>query len=87
MHYMASQITVRIPDRLRKALEEAARRTQRKASEVVRMALSDYLRIESPSGKRSATRVRRLVGSLASDIPDLAERHREYVLESLRRGR
>ncbi|MHC4136643.1 MAG: ribbon-helix-helix protein, CopG family [Planctomycetota bacterium] len=84
---MASQITVRIPDRLRKALEEAARRTQRKASEVVRMALSDYLRIESPSGKRSATRVRRLVGSLASDIPDLAERHREYVLESLRRGR
>jgi metal-responsive CopG/Arc/MetJ family transcriptional regulator len=84
---MPSQITVRIPDRLRKALEEAARQTQRKASEVVRMALSEYLRIESPSGKRSAARVRRLVGSLESGIPDLAERHREYVLESLRRGR
>jgi metal-responsive CopG/Arc/MetJ family transcriptional regulator len=84
---MASQITVRLPDRLRKALEEAARRTQRKASEVVRMALSEYLRIEPPSGKRSAARVRRLVGSLESGVPDLAERHRESVLESLRRGR
>ena len=84
---MASQITVRVPDRLRKALEEAARRTRRKASEVVRMALSEYLRIESPSEKRSAARVRRLVGSLESGIPDLAERHRDYVLESLRRGR
>ena len=87
MHCIVSQITVRLPDRLRKALEEAAHRTQRKASEVVRMALSEYLRLEPPSGKRSAARVRRLVGSLASDIPDLAERHREYVLESLRRGR
>lgn len=84
---MTSQITVRLPDRLRKALEEAARRTQRKASEVVRMALSEYLRIEPPAGKQSDARVRRLVGSLASGIPDLAERHREYVLESLRRGR
>jgi metal-responsive CopG/Arc/MetJ family transcriptional regulator len=84
---MDSQITVRLPDRLREALEEAARRSQRKASEVVRMALSEYLRIESPSGQRSTARVRRLVGSLASGIPDLAERHREYVLESLRRGR
>lgn len=84
---MTSQITVRLPDRLREALEEAARRSQRKASEVVRMALSEYLRIEAPSGKRSTARVRRLVGSLASGIPDLAERHREYVLESLRRGR
>ena len=87
MHSMASQITVRLPDGLRKALEEAARRTQRKNSEIVRMALSEYLRIGSPSGKRSTPRVRRLVGSLASGIPDLAERHREYVLESLRRGR
>jgi metal-responsive CopG/Arc/MetJ family transcriptional regulator len=87
MHCMTSQITVRLPDRLRKALEEAARRTQRKASEVVRMALSEYLRIEPPAGRRSHARARRLVGSLASGIPDLAERHREYVLESLRRGR
>lgn len=84
---MASRITVRLPDHLREALEEAARRTQRKASEVVRMALSEYLRIEPPAGKRSVARVRRLVGSLASGVPDLAERHREYVLESLRRGR
>jgi len=84
---MASQITVRLPDGLRKALEETARRTQRKTSEIVRMALCEYLRVGSRSGKRPAARVRRLVGSQASGISDLAERHREYVLESLRRGR
>lgn len=50
------------------------------------MALSEYLRIEPPSERWSATRVRRLVGSPVSGVPDLAERNRGYVLGSLRRG-
>ena len=84
---MALQITVRLPDRLGKALERAKRRTRRKASEIVRMALGEYLRVEVHRGGRPADRVRGLIGSLSSGVPDLAERHREYVLESLRRGR
>lgn len=86
MHYNAlhmSQITVRLPGRLRKALDERARRTRRRPSEIVRMALDEYLRVSVSRG-RPATRVRGLVGSLASGIADLAERHREYILESLR---
>lgn len=84
---MALQITVRLPDRLGKALVQAKRRTRRKTSDIVRMALGEYLRVEVQRGSRPADRVRGLIGSLASGIPDLAERHREYVLESLRRGR
>lgn len=84
---MAVQITVRLPDRLGKALELAKRRSRRKASDIVRMALSEYLRVEVQKGERPADRVRGLLGSLASGIPDLAERHREYILESLKRGR
>ena len=78
-----SQITVRIPDRLRKALDEKARQMQRRPSEIVRMALGEYLRLDV-KGKRPSARVRGLIGSLASDVADLAERHRDYILESLR---
>lgn len=78
-----SQISVRLPERLRKALDERARRTQRRPSDIVRIALGEYLRVDV-SGKPPATRVRGLIGSLASGVADLAERHRDYVLESLR---
>lgn len=78
-----SQITVRLPESLRKALAETARRTQRRPSEIVRMALGEYLRVGASKG-RPAARVRGLIGSLASGVADLAERHRERILESLR---
>jgi len=78
-----SQITVRMPESLRRALNERARQMQRRPSEIVRMALGEYLRLDV-KGKRPAARVRGLIGSLASDVADLAERHRDYILESLR---
>lgn len=78
-----SQLTVRLPADLTDDLESAARSLQRKKSEVVRMALRDYLG-RSQEG-RPADRVRGLLGALESGVPDLAEDHRRYVLESLRR--
>ena len=82
----SSQVTVRLPSRLRAALDEAARREHRRASDIVRMALLAYLGFEQ-QGRRPSQRARKLIGSLASGVPDLAERHREYLLESVRRGR
>lgn len=35
----------------------------------------------------NAVKVGDLIGSLDSGIPDLAARHREYILKKLRRGR
>ena len=84
---MASQITVRLPEDLKESLELAAARAKVKSSEVVRMALRDFLGTPKGSRPRAAERVRGLVGSLASGIPDLAEKHRKYVLESLKNGR
>ena len=84
---MADQLTVRLPEELHRALRVASRRMQRRCSEIVRLALQEYL--GAPAGRRSrpADRVRRLIGSLESGVPDLAERHRAYVIESLKRGR
>jgi metal-responsive CopG/Arc/MetJ family transcriptional regulator len=84
---MQDQLTVRLPEDLSRALEAASQRLQRKQSEIVRLALREYLGVSPGSGQRAADRVRSLIGSLESGVPDLAERHRAHIVESLRRGR
>jgi hypothetical protein len=84
---MGDQLTVRLPDDLSRALKAASRRMQRKSSDIVRLALREFLGGGAGSSGRPADRVRSLIGSLESGVPDLAERHRAYIIESLRRGR
>ncbi len=84
---MESQLTVRLPEELSRALERASHQSGRKTSEIVRAALREYLQLGSGDGRRPAERVRGLIGSLDSGLPDLAEQHRSYILESLKRGR
>jgi hypothetical protein len=50
------------------------------------MALEAFLEGAPATGK-PAERVGHLIGSLASGVPDLAERHREYLLAALKHGR
>jgi Arc/MetJ-type ribon-helix-helix transcriptional regulator len=92
LHYnalqnMQEQITVRLPVALRAALRRASRRLRRKDSDVVRMALEAFLQSGARAAGKPAERVRDLIGSLESGVPDLAARHREYVLEAVKRGR
>jgi len=79
-------MTVRLPEDLGAALDDASRRLDRKHSEVVRMALRAFLGLDRDAADRNA-RVAHLFGSLESGRPDLADRHREVVLESLQRER
>ena len=87
MQVMEDQLTVRLPRELSEALKERAARMQRKPSEVVRMAVAEFLEFSDSSAKPRAARVKHLIGSVESGISDLALRHREYVLKKLRRGR
>jgi metal-responsive CopG/Arc/MetJ family transcriptional regulator len=84
---MEAQVTVRIPEDLKRALDEASRKMQRRSSEIVRMALRAFLEPAPNREARPADRVRGLVGSLESGVPRLAERHREYIVDSLKNGR
>lgn len=84
---MQDQLTVRLPEDLTQALKAASRRMQRKHSEIVRLALREYLGVSPGSRVRPADRVRNLIGSLESGMPDLAEKNRAHIIESLRRGR
>jgi Arc/MetJ-type ribon-helix-helix transcriptional regulator len=83
---MDDQITVRLPTPLGRTLRRTSRRLGRRPSDVVRMALEAFLR-DAPTARKAAERVEHLIGSLASGVPDLAERHREFVLASLKHGR
>ncbi len=84
---MQDQLTVRLPEDLSQALKAASRRMERKASEIVRLALREFLGTSPGTKGRPADRVQRLISSLESGIPDLAEKHRAYIIDSLRRGR
>lgn len=78
MNELNEQVTVRLSPELGRALREAARRMQRKPSDVVRVALREYLALPGPDGARPADRVRSLLGSVDS---------RGAVIESVKRGR
>ena len=85
--FVDDQITVRLPTPLGRTLRRTSRRLGRRPSHVVRMALEAFLQ-EAPSADgHRAERVEHLIGSLSSGIPDLAERHREYVLAALKHAR
>ena len=82
---MGRQLTVRLPEDLAEELDRRARHLRRKRSDVVRLALEEYLAV--PSNGRPIDRVRDLLGRVESGVPDLGQRHREYLVERLRRGR
>ncbi len=84
---MEAQMTVRIPEDLKKDLDEASHKMERKSSEIVRMALRAFLQGTPGTQTRPGDRVRGLLGSLESGVPQLAERHRESIVESLKNGR
>ena len=81
---MESQLTLRLPGALADKLEHAARRQKRKRSDVVRQALEQFLDTEPEV--RPIERVRDLLGRVESGVPDLGQRHREYLIRRLRRG-
>ena len=85
---MERQLMVRIPADLAKRLHRAEVVTKQRRSELVRLALEQFLLGQGRSpAVRPIDLVRDLVGSISTGIPDLAERHREYLIQRLRRDR
>ena len=62
-----------------------AKRMKRNRSDVVRLALDQFLDV-GPAAARPVERVRDLLGSVESGVPDLGQRHREHLIARLRRG-
>lgn len=84
---MESQVTLRLPEGMLVDLDRAAKQMRRKRSEVIRAALEQYLAGMAQADDKPFDRMRDLIGSVKSGVPDLGERHREYLLQRLRNGR
>ena len=82
---MDSQLTLRLPAELADMLGRSAKRLRRKRSDVVRLALEQFL--DSEPEIRPVERVRDLLGRVESGVPDLGQRHREHLIRRLRRGK
>jgi metal-responsive CopG/Arc/MetJ family transcriptional regulator len=82
---MERQLTLRMPAELAEKLKRAAKRLHRKRSEVIRLALEQFL--DSQVEVRPIERVRDLLGCVESGLPDLGQRHRDHLLKRLRDGR
>ena len=82
---MDSQLTLRLPRALSEKLAHSAKRLKRKRSDVVRLALEQFLDTEPEI--RPIERVRDLLGRVESGVPDLGQNHREHLIRRLRRGK
>src|SRR2546425_10372806 len=78
---MQRQVTLRIDDALANRLEQLARRMRRRRSEVIRLALEEFLAAapEEPP-RRPIELVQGLMGRLETGVPDLGQRHREHLV-------
>jgi len=84
---MPGQLTVRLTSELEEGIEALSRRTHRRRSEIVRLALARFIREETVGGSQSPyNRVKNLIGKVESGIPDLGEAHREHLHNRFRRG-
>ncbi len=83
---MASQLTVRLPDDLDREITKAAQRLRLKRSDIVRLALVQYLREpDIREDQAPYERVKHLIGSVRSGIADLGSSHRKHLVERIRR--
>lgn len=83
---MPTQVTVRLGDEIAAGLAAAAEKLHVRRSDVVRLALERFVREELVDGERRPfDRVKDLLGSVASGVPDLGEAHRQHLREKFRR--
>jgi predicted DNA-binding protein len=83
---MESQITIRLPETLRRRLDRMAKNVGRRRSDLARLAVQRYLdELEGASAPRPYERVRDLLGSVDSGVSDLGSRHRDHLLAYFRR--
>ncbi len=79
---MKAQLTIRVPDDLNQEISSLAEKLRLKRSDVARMALEQFAKeFRTESENRPYDRVKDLLGSVSSGIPDLGEAHRKHLIE------
>jgi Arc/MetJ-type ribon-helix-helix transcriptional regulator len=81
------QLTVRMPDEYTEKLNGLSKKMGLKKSDVVRLALKQFLDEDSKEIDPSPfQKVKSILGVGQSGIKDLGQRHRHYLTQKIRRG-
>ena len=81
------QLTIRMPDDQMAKIEEMAKETGVKKSELVRLAIRRFLEEADAQEGWPYSKVRDLLGIASSGVPDLGTDHRRHLLNRIRRDK
>ena len=79
------QLTIRMPEEYFSKIEQIAKSSGLKKSDVTRMAIRKFL--QEYSSKEEAdlySKAKRLIGVVESGISDLGQNHRDYVIKKIK---
>jgi len=81
------QLTVRIPDDYSEKLDKVTKKMGLKRSDIIRLALKQFLEESYGNDHRTPfQKVSHFLGIVESGTKDLGQRHREHLIQKIRRG-
>jgi predicted transcriptional regulator len=83
---MESQLTVRLPATLQRKLARYAKNLRLKRSDVIRLALEEFLIDVEEDRQKPYVQVKRLLGGMESGILDLGTEHRKHLIKRFKRA-
>jgi len=82
------QVTIRMPGEYLSRIEQIAKATGLKKSDITRMAIRKFLEEYSENKKINLyRRANQLIGVVESGISDLGQHHRSYLIEKIKNSR
>ena len=79
------QLTIRMPEEQMTMIEYIAKKMELKKSDVTRIALKKFIEEYNESTEKPFTKVKHLLGIVESGIPDLGQRHRDYLIKKIKK--
>lgn len=81
------QLTIRMPDEYREKIEILAEKMGLKKSDVARLALKRFIEENMDNEQRRPyEKVKHLLGWAESGMKDLGQRHRDHLIQKIRKG-
>jgi hypothetical protein len=79
------QLTIRMPEEQMTMIEYIAKKMELKKSDVTRIALKKFIEEYNDSTEKPYTKVKHLLGIVESGMPDLGQRHRDYLIKKIKK--
>ena len=84
---MKMQLTIRIPDEYSLRIEQLTEKMGLKKSDIARLALKQFLDENSSEDNRKPfDKIKHLLGTAESKIEDLGQRHREHLIQKMKKN-